>query len=59
MEVASNSLGQDGVFDDLQHSVPMSNNPSCQGQPSINTNKGKCPNQSILCLCNFQHTIKG
>jgi hypothetical protein len=44
MEVASNSLGQNGVFDNLQHKVTMSNNPSYQGQPNTNTSEGKCPN---------------
>jgi len=44
MEVASNSLGQNGIFDNLQDPVLMSSNPSCQGQPSINTSEGKCLN---------------
>ncbi len=61
MEVASNNLGQDGISNNLQHWVPMSSNPSCQGQPSINISEGKCLNQSwcpIFCLCNFQHITK-
>jgi hypothetical protein len=46
MEVAGNSLGQNGVSDNLQHWVQMSSYPSCQGQPSNDTSKGKCVNQS-------------
>jgi hypothetical protein len=46
MEVANNNLGQDGISDNLQHSVPMLGNPSCQGQPSTNAMEGKCLNQS-------------
>jgi hypothetical protein len=44
MEVAGIGLGQNGVSDNLQHSVPMSSNSSCQRQPSTNTSEGKCPN---------------
>jgi hypothetical protein len=46
MEVVGNSLGQDGISNNLQHPVLMSSNPSCQRQPSIDTSKGKCLNQS-------------
>jgi hypothetical protein len=46
MEVAGNSLGQDGISNNLQHPVAVSSNPSCQRQPSIDTSKAKCLNQS-------------
>jgi hypothetical protein len=45
MEVASDSWGQDGISNNLQHPVPMLSNPSCQRQPNIDINKGKCLNQ--------------
>jgi hypothetical protein len=46
MEVVSDSWGQDGISNNLQHPVPMSSNPSCQRQPNIHISKGKCLNQS-------------